>query len=161
MVDKKKHTLRRIIDISLVVVAAALLGGLALFLKPAVSADTVALLNLAAATGEDCTGRCTSTGSFCGSCARRAGDRLHSQPGVAWVKVDEVGRRMAVAYDSQATDASEISTIISRSGYENSLMRTMNMTQYDNAPECRSGKLLRQSPCGGACWNGMNKGEKR
>lgn len=157
----ERYKWHRLLDIGLIMVAVILLGGLALFVKPSVSADSVALVDLVAATGEGCSAVCTSTGSFCGRCARRAGDRLHGQPGVAWVKVDEDRRRMVVAFDSTRTAAAGISDIITRAGYGNHLTRTMDIAQYDRAPERNIGKLLRQSPCGGACWNGMNKGENK
>ncbi|OGW38787.1 MAG: hypothetical protein A2X58_07070 [Nitrospirae bacterium GWC2_56_14] len=154
-----KNNRRRIIDISLVLVAIALLGGLALFLKPAVSADTVAVVNITDTGG--CGGGCTSTGSLCGSCIRRSGDDLHAQPGIAWIKADTGSCRLLVAYDSRATNPADISTTIARSGMDNQITQTMNLAQFDKAPESRSGKLLRQTACGGACWNRTSKGENK
>lgn len=155
--QEMKINRRRIIDMSLVLVAVALLGGLALFLKPAVSADTVAVVNITDTGG--CGGGCTSTDSLCGSCIRRSGDNLHSQPGIAWIKADTGSCRLLVAYDSRATNPADISTTIARSGMGNHVSQTMNLAQFDRAPESKSGKLLRQTACGGACWNRTSKGE--
>ena len=157
--QETKINRRRIIDISLVLVAVALLGGLALFLKPAVSADTVAVVNITDTGG--CGASCTSTGSLCGSCIKRTGDNLHAQEGIAWIKADTGSCRLLVAYDSHATNPADISTIIARSGMGNHISQTMNLAQFDKAPVSRSGKLLRQTACGGACWNRTSKGETK
>ena len=159
MMHEMKINRRRIIDISLVLVAVALLGGLALFLKPAVSADTVAVVNITDVGG--CGAGCTATGSLCGSCIRRTGDDLHAQTGIAWIKADTGSCRLLVAYDSHVTNSADISTTIARSGMDNHVAQTMNLAQFNKAPESRSGTLLRQTACGGACWNRTSKGETK
>ena len=159
MMPEMKINRRRILDMSLILVAVALLGGLALFLKPAVSADTVAVVKITDTGG--CGAGCTSTGSLCGSCIRRSGDDLHARPGIAWIKADTGSCRLLVAYDSRATTPADISTTIARSGMGNHVSHTMNLAQFDQAPESRSGKLLRQTACGGTCWNRTSKGDTK
>lgn len=150
---------RRILDMSLVLVAVALLGGLALFLKPAVSADTVAVVNITDTGG--CGAGSTASCSLCGSCISRSGDELHAQPGIAWIKADTGSCRLLVAYDSRTTTPADISRTIAHSGMGNHVTQTMNLAQFDKAPESRSGKLLRQTACGGGCWNRTSKGETK
>lgn len=154
---------RRLTDVALVLAAVVFLTWLAFYLRPAVSADTVAFVKLTDVGAAGCPAGCTASSddSACSSCVARAADLLYAQEGIAWIKLDAASGNLVVAYDSQTTDTGAISETIARSGYDNTVAQTLNLVQYGSTPESRSGKVLRQSPCGGACQKISDKGENK
>jgi periplasmic mercuric ion binding protein len=126
-------------NLILLILTITVLATAASFVKIRATADTVAILQ--------------ANGITCGSCASAIEKALQKNKGVASVKVDVNGGRVAVGYDSGSIGAELIASTVAELGYSNKIEMLMSVEQYQRLAGKASGMAVRRSGCGGGCCN--------
>jgi copper chaperone CopZ len=105
-----------IFNISLVMVAVALLAFFGLAVKAKAQADAVTVLRTA--------------GMTCGSCAGAIEKALRKEPGIASVEVDVNNGWVVVGYDTKQARPEQIAATVTGSGYGSSVWRVLSVAEY-------------------------------
>ena len=105
-----------IINISLIVIAAAFLTLLALRVRAGATVDSVAILK--------------STDMTCKSCADRISKALQGTKGVAATDVDLDHGRIIVGYDTRAVKPETLAENVKRAGFDSTVQEVVTPERY-------------------------------
>jgi len=126
---------KRISTTLLVITAITVLALLALRVRIAATADSVAVLK--------------TTGMTCGSCSSRITETLESLNGVAATEVDVEGGWVVVGYDTKAVKPEQLARKISATGFGSTVHQLLTPEQFRQI----TGRNIGQSaaPSKGCC----------
>jgi copper chaperone CopZ len=134
---------RSVINIVLVVAAAAILTLLAVRVRVGATADSVAVL--------------TASGMTCGSCAARITRELESLKGVAAIEVDTEGGRVVVGYDMKTVKPEALKEQINRAGFSSTVQAVVSPEQFKRM----TGREIGRKPASrGGCCGGCGSGKQ-
>jgi periplasmic mercuric ion binding protein len=111
-----RETDKTLLTILLALTAVTLVTLGALLVRPAVRADSIAILRAA--------------GMTCGSCAGTIEKALQVDSAVAAVEVDVPGAMVTVAYDGRRATPADFVAQVRRAGFDSSLLRVLPVAQY-------------------------------
>lgn len=106
----------RIINSLIIVIAAALLSVLALYVKIGATADSVAVLK--------------TTGMTCGSCSSKISQALESLKGVAVTEVDVAGGWVLVGYDTKIVKPEALASEVNSTGFGSKVHMVLTPEQF-------------------------------
>lgn len=122
-----------------VVIALLATAGAGFALKekvPAVTPDSVVILQ--------------SKGVSCGSCAGRIENALLAEPGVAAVEVDVDSGRVIVAIESKSVPPQRVAGTVTGLGYASTVVETRPISEYKTQTAPKE-KPAQSGGCGGCC----------
>ncbi|HIJ81527.1 MAG TPA: heavy-metal-associated domain-containing protein [Desulfuromonadales bacterium] len=127
---------KKIFTLFLVAVLVVLLGVLAFRVRPATTADSVAVLK--------------TTGMTCGSCSSKISAALSSVKGVAVTEVDLEGGWVIVGYNTSVVQPETLAEKLSKTGFGSSVNIVLTPERYRQITGRNIGqKASSQGCCGG------------
>jgi copper chaperone CopZ len=132
----KKNSITAVLVLGIV----ALLVVLAFRVRPAVTADTVAVIR--------------ATGMTCGSCSDKICRTLARQKGVAATEVDVAGGWVLVGFDSKTVKPETIAEKVRGAGYPGQVRTLLTPEQFRQVTGRGIGERNSATGCGGCGQNG-------
>jgi copper chaperone CopZ len=137
----------KILNIALVVVAAAFLTLLSFYVRVGATADSVAVLR--------------TSGMTCSSCSNQIMTALQRVKGVAVTEVDVEGGWVVVGYDTKTVNAEMLAQKVNGSGFASDVHRILTPEQFKQITGREIGKNAASvSGCCGGKGGGCNSGKQ-